>query len=86
MSNFWKKTFAGAAIGLAFGVLGALGFIGTTRVIKAVFPEKTEAVKVEEKDADTAAEDKKEITVRESAKEEKVGNASLTKAVDDGTI
>ena len=44
MRNFWKKTFAGAAIGLAFGILGAMGFIGTTRVIKAVFPEKTESV------------------------------------------
>lgn len=87
MKSFWKKTFAGAAIGLAFGILGALGFIGTTRVINAVFPEKAKTVSADDaKDATTDKADTKEGSAKESAKEDKVENATLTKAVDDGLL
>ena len=87
MKSFWKKTFAGAAIGLAFGILGALGFIGTTRVINAVFPEKAKTVSADDAKDETADKaDTKEGSAKESAKEDKVENATLTKAVDDGLL
>ena len=87
MKSFWKKTFAGAAIGLAFGILGALGFIGTTRVINAVFPEKAKTVSADDaKDEAADKADTKEGSAKESAKEDKVENATLTKAVDDGLL
>ncbi len=87
MKSFWKKTFAGAAIGLAFGILGALGFIGTTRVINAVFPEKAKTVSADDAKDETADKaDTKEESAKGSAKEDKVENATLTKAVDDGLL
>ena len=97
MSNFWKKTGAGAAIGLAFGVLAAFGFAGVTRAINFVFPQKTQAVvesdkdtdsKEDKKEEDKKEEDKKEVSKSTDTKadEKTVENAKLTKAVDDGVI
>ncbi len=85
MSNFWKKTLAGAAIGLAFGILGALGFIGTTRVVKAVFPEKTQQAATAGKETAAEADDTKTASKDEKSND-KVENATLTKAVDDGML
>ena len=86
MGSFWKKFGAGAAIGLAFGVLAAFGFAGVTRVIDMVLPAKTgitagiETKAEISKDADTA-----EAKGADSSKA-KVENATLTKAVDDGVL
>ncbi len=88
MSNFWKKTGTGAAIGLSFGVLAAFGFAGVTRVIDYVLPDKaqvTAQITSETKTEDSSNGDKaKEET--SSDKNSKQVTASLTKAVDDGRI
>lgn len=94
MSNFWKKTGTGAAIGLAFGVLGAFGFAGVTRVINIVFPENKTQITAEvteenSSDEDVKSEDKdakESKSEKTDAGEDKVENASLTKAVDDGKV
>ena len=55
MSSFFKKLCAGAVIGLAFGILAAFGFIGVTKVMKMIFPAKTEASAKIEADIDKSA-------------------------------
>ena len=42
MGKFFKKVGAGAAIGLAFGILAAFSFAGVTRVINTFFPAKAQ--------------------------------------------
>ncbi|MCR5688168.1 MAG: trypsin-like peptidase domain-containing protein [Lachnospiraceae bacterium] len=86
MEGFFKKACAGAVIGLAFGILAALGFIGVTKFVKLIFPDRTEAnVKVEAGiDRSADAEESKAVTEDAPAAENKVGNASLTLAVDTG--
>ncbi|MCR5301841.1 MAG: trypsin-like peptidase domain-containing protein [Lachnospiraceae bacterium] len=84
MGKFLKKVGAGAAIGLAFGVLAAFGFAGITRVIDTFFPRKAVAA-VEKQitgEDETRAETKKETTEEKST----VANASLTKAVESNDI
>ena len=91
MGKFFKKVGIGAAIGLAFGILAAFGFLGVTRVINTFFPGKAEfSAKVE---ATTEAADKEDAgTVKEEKSTDKketddaIGNATLTKAVDDGNL
>ncbi|MCR5672754.1 MAG: trypsin-like peptidase domain-containing protein [Lachnospiraceae bacterium] len=89
MGNFFKKVGAGAAIGLAFGILAAFGFAGVTRVIDLVFPKKAEvstsieidSSKGSEKDEKTKEENKDDT---EEVKEK--ASATLTLAADNGTL
>ena len=83
--KFWKKVGAGAAIGLAFGILAAFGFASVTRVVDRFFPNKAQvsaSVEKEEVKNDTV-----ESTNEKAGKStEKVETATLTKADDDGLI
>ena len=42
MGSFFKKVGIGAAIGLAFGLMAALSFIGITKVVNTFFPGKAQ--------------------------------------------
>lgn len=41
MGSFFKKVGIGAAIGLAFGLMAALSFIGITKVVNTFFLKGT---------------------------------------------
>ncbi len=80
--KFWKKVGAGAAIGLAFGILAAFGFASITRVVDHFFPGKAQV---------SAEAEVKNETVENSGEKagkgsEKVETAKLTKADDDGIV
>ena len=99
MKNNMKKIGIGALIGLAFGVLAAVGFAGVTTVMKLVLPEKVGSVSVFETDENEAALANEEAGItgseaevserikstQEDKTETKTG-AKLTKAVDNGTV
>ena len=83
--GFWKKTLIGAVIGITFGAMAALGFIGVKSAVNFFMPDKTTT---SEKEDDAKAEDKKvakEESTDADKKTEKVENASLTKTLDDGS-
>ena len=91
MGKFFKKVGIGAVIGLTFGILAAFGFIGVTRVINTFFPGK--AGFTAKAEVTTEKSDDANVTVTKedklSDKEEaggSIGNAKLTKAVDDGSF
>ncbi|MCR5590298.1 MAG: trypsin-like peptidase domain-containing protein [Lachnospiraceae bacterium] len=89
MSSFMKKLGAGAVIGLAFGILAAFGFIGVTKVWKMVFPAKADVSAKIEADIDRSAgaedESDKPDIIRKTENSQKVGNASLMKAVENSS-
>ena len=83
MAGLWKKVGAGALIGLAFGIVGALGFIGVTSAVKFFTRDKGAVTSEVNEDADAKDADEEQ---KEEPKKDKVENASLTKAVDDGSL
>ncbi len=82
MSNFFKKVGTAAAVGLAFGILGASGFIGVTRVADHFFPRVTQSSDDKKEEKESKEEAKAEKTKENDKKEE----ATLTKAVDEKKI
>ena len=91
MGKFLKKVGIGAAIGLTFGILAAFGFIGVTRVINTFFPQKAgftakaEVTAEKSDDADVTVTKEDKMSETEDAGGS-IGNAKLTKAVDDGSF
>ena len=60
MGSFFKKVGIGAAIGLAFGLMAALSFIGITKVVNTFFPGKAQvSAKFEAETDGTKESDKK---------------------------
>lgn len=92
MGSFFKKVGIGAAIGLAFGLMAALSFIGITKVVNTFFPGKAQvSAKFEAetdgtKESDKKAEKEADKDADKDEDKEKVENAKLTKAVDDHSI
>ncbi len=92
MGSFFKKVGIGAAIGLAFGLMAALSFIGITKVVNTFFPGKAqvsakfEAETDRTKESDKRAEKEADKDADKDEDKEKVENAKLTKAVDDHSI
>ena len=92
MGSFFKKVGIGAAIGLAFGLMAALSFIGITKVVNTFFPGKAqvsakfEAETDRTKESDKKAEKEADKDADKDEDKEKVENAKLTKAVDDHSI
>ena len=91
MGSFFKKVGIGAAIGLAFGLMAALSFIGITRVVNTFFPGKAEVSAKFEAETDRSDDTEKKVEEKKTDKdkdkeEDKVESAKLTKAVDDHSI
>lgn len=91
MGSFFKKVGIGAAIGLAFGLMAALSFIGITRVVNTFFPGKAEVSAKIEAETDRSDDTEKKVEEKKTDKdkdkeEDKVESAKLTKAVDDHSI
>lgn len=91
MGSFFKKVGIGAAIGLAFGLMAALSFIGITRVVNTFFPGKAEVSAKFEAETDRSDDTEKKVEEKKTDKdkdkeENKVESAKLTKAVDDHSI
>lgn len=82
MSNFFKKVGTAAAIGLAFGILGASGFIGVTRVADHFFPRVSQ--QAGEDDKKEVHESKDTAKAEKTKEEDKKEAVTLTKAVDNG--
>ena len=70
MGSFWKKVGAGAAIGLAFGIVAALGFISVTSAMKFFTGNKSEVVSQTEEDTSKKEKKTKEKQEEEPAVEE----------------
>ncbi len=84
--GFWKKTGIGAVIGITFGVMAALGFIGVKSAAQYFFPEKTAAASEDAKEETKKSEDEKSEKKEKNEKiTEKVENAALTKTLDNGS-
>ena len=80
--GFWKKAGIGALIGISFGAMAALGFVGVKSAAERFLPKKTEATA---EAADQTAKAEEKTAKSEEKKADKVDNASLTKTFDDGS-
>ena len=81
--GFWKKAGIGAIIGISFGAMAALGFVGVRAAAERFLPKKAEATVTEDENkSDESASKKSDNDSKDSTK---VENATLTKTFDDGS-
>ena len=80
MKNFWKKVGIGAAIGLAFGIVGASTFFGFKKMLNTFFPDKERTTISEEAlngDGDEAQTSDNDKDGKKDLKEAYEGRVSL---------
>lgn len=68
MKNFWKKVGTGAAVGLAFGIVGALTFFGISKLYNAFCDVSTKIVS-DVKEAHENSDEEKEEDLSKSVEE-----------------
>lgn len=81
MANFWKKVGTGAAVGLAFGVVGSVSVLGINKVYNKYFDNSSQIVSEKEEDEDDNQNDVKVATV-ETKKDDREVELTLASSSD----